>query len=354
MGGLHGIDMVSAGGGLRSITTVSTAIIGLIGTAPDAEGATPASVNLGSALLDNAFTLTAGENYPGRAGNALSVEAVAGAEAGSAITVALDKGVLVITLAVDERGEVTSTAAAVVEAISQSGTGIAARLNGNAGNGVVEPFTRQSFTGGQDEPFPVNTPWVIAGSEAHAARLGEGGTLKTAVTEILSQTGALIVGIRVSDAPTVKAGETVIGNIISGMQGFLLAQTKTGNQPRVFIAPDFSEDDGVGKALEAIAERMKGVAYLDSPSMATPQEVVARRSMYGERVEILRPRVLTTDGSGQMVYRPYSAFAAGLRARIDSELGYWWSKSNQVVKGFSGVEQPDSGLSGMKTAWRTS
>ena len=342
MGGLHGIDMVSAGGGLRSITTVSTAIIGLIGTAPDAEGATPASVNLGSALLDNAFTLTAGESYPGRAGNALGVKAVAGSEVGSLITVVLDKGELIITLPVDEQGKVTSTATAVVEAISQSDIDVAAQLNGNAGSGMVEPFTRQSFTGGQDEPFPMNTPWVIAGSEAQAARLGEGGTLKTAVTEILSQTGALIVGIRVSDVPAARAGTTVIGNIISGMQGFLLAQTKTGNQPRVFIAPGFSEDDGVGKALEAIADRMKGVAYLDSLSMATPQEVVARRSMYGERVEILRPRVLTTDGSGQMVYRPYSAFAAGLRARIDSELGYWWSKSNQVVKGFSGVEQPDS------------
>lgn len=345
MGGLHGIGMQSAGGGLRSITTVSTAIIGLIGTAPDAEGATAATVSLGSTLLDNAFTLTAGSTYPGRTGNALKVKAVAGAEAVEGeppVTVALTKGELLLTMAVDATAEVLATAADVVEAINAAADiDIIAQTDG-AGAGAVTPFASQVFSGGQDEPFPLNKPWIIAGSETQVARLGEAGTLKTAVAEILSQTGALIVGIRVDDAAAVRAEASLTGNIISGISGFLLAQTTTGNQPRVFIAPEFSEDDGVGKALETVATRMGGVAYLDMPAMSTPQEAVARRMKYGERVEILRPRVLTTDGDGQQVYRPYSAFAAGLRARIDSELGYWWSKSNQVVNGFSGVEQPDS------------
>lgn len=339
MSGLHGIDMVSAGGGIRSITTVSTAIIGLIGTAPDAEGATPATLLLGSALLDTALTLTTTGKFLGRPGNALRVTGI-GSVTVTDVGVALTGSLITLTLPQDDDGASLATAAEVVDAINQaSGIDVFATLGSNPGEGVIEPFDPLAFSGGQDEPFPMGKPWIIAGSETQAKRLGEAGTLKTAVGEIFSQTGALIVGVRVEEGANSAA---TLASVISGLSLFLLAQTTTGNQPRVFIAPGFSEDDGVGKALEAVAGRMKGVAYLDSPSMATPQEVVARRALYGERVEIMRPRVLTTDGSGQAVYRPYSAFAAGLRARIDSEKGYWWSKSNQEVRGFAGVEQPDS------------
>jgi phage tail sheath protein FI len=55
----------------------------------------------------------------------------------------------------------------------------------------------------------------------------------------------------------------------------------------------------------------------------------------------------------QLVYRPYSAFAAGLRARIDFEKGWWWSKSNQDINNILGVEQIVNSSSAMKTAMRT-
>ncbi|MEM8267119.1 phage tail protein, partial [Morganella morganii] len=71
--------------------------------------------------------------------------------------------------------------------------------------------------------------------------------------------------------------------------------------------------------------------YLDCASMATLPEVVQRRQMYGGRVELLRPRVQKVNASGELEFRPYSAFAAGLRARIDLEKGWWWSKSNQDI-----------------------
>ncbi|AKB04480.1 phage tail protein [Vibrio cholerae] len=38
--------------------------------------------------------------------------------------------------------------------------------------------------------------------------------------------------------------------------------------------------------------------------------------------------------------RPSSARQAGLRARIDAEKGFWWSKSNQEIYGIVGTSQP--------------
>ena len=77
--------------------------------------------------------------------------------------------------------------------------------------------------------------------------------------------------------------------------------------------------------------------YVDCASGATLQEVVQRRQSYGARTELLRPRVRASDADGQLVYRPYSAFAAGLRARIDFEKGWWWSKSNRDINNILGV-----------------
>ncbi|MDE7647502.1 phage tail sheath subtilisin-like domain-containing protein, partial [Enterobacter hormaechei] len=117
-------------------------------------------------------------------------------------------------------------------------------------------------------------------------------------------------------------------------------------QPRIVIAPGFSEDDAVGKALETIAGKLRAVAYVDCESGATLQEVVQRRQSYGTRTELLRPRVQVSNADGQLVYRPYSAFAAGLRARIDFEKGWWWSKSNQDINNILGVEQIDEFILG--------
>lgn len=100
------------------------------------------------------------------------------------------------------------------------------------------------------------------------------------------------------------------------------------------------------KALETVAGKLRAVAYVDCAAGATLQEVVQRRQSYGARTELLRPRVQVSNAEGLLVYRPYSAFAAGLRARIDYEKGWWWSKSNQEVYNILGVEQVDEFILG--------
>ena len=77
MSELHGVETLEYVSGALAITTVSTAIIGLVGTAPDAQPAVAASGESGSWLLDTRLRFTA--VTPGAAGNVLKVVARAGA-----------------------------------------------------------------------------------------------------------------------------------------------------------------------------------------------------------------------------------------------------------------------------------
>lgn len=366
MSELHGVETLEYISGAIAITTVSTAVIGLVGTAPDAQPAVAATGESGSLLLNTRLQYVAGK--AGRAGNVLKVVAVAGEparseslsvqksgkiqpveaqdnvmpEAGGMATVATwdsDAGVLTLTLAVDESGSITATAAEVVAAVGAlEKTGITVALAPDTdGKGVMSPFSI-TLSGGEDEPFPLNTPVVVAGGIGQAAKLGTAGSLYNELNDIFDQYGALVVVVR---ADTADAEETQRAAVIAAMAGLVKSKTITTYQPRILIAPAFSDDDAVAKALETKAAKLRAITYIESAPAATVQEVVKRRDLFGERVELMRPRVQVADSDGQLVYQPYTARAAGLRARIDNEKGWWWSKSNQDIYNILGVEQVD-------------
>ncbi|MEZ2602857.1 phage tail sheath family protein [Kluyvera intermedia] len=347
---LHGVRTLEDDSAPKQITTVNMSVIGLVGTAPLAEAGTAASLTTGSSILNNQVIYTAAE--PGEEGNQLQVRAVAGEadSSGGAETYAtFAEELLTITLGTDTDGTIIATAADVVAAVSELGPeAISAALpDGLAGEGVIVPFGKTSLAGGGDEPFPLYTPALIAGSRTQAKKLSVLGSLSHDMYDILNQTGAYVIVVRV---PEVPGEDLQRAAIIRGIEALQLGQSSVNYTPRILIAPDWSTDDGVGKALESMAERCRAIAYLDSPSMATPEEVSRRGQMYGARVELLRPRIkVVSDIAGRTLNRPYSAAAAGHRVRIDSTKGFWWSKSNQEVLGFTGLEQVDSYMVGDDT-----
>lgn len=350
---LHGVRTKEKDSATKAVTNVNLSVIGLVGTAPDAEQGTAASLTTGSVLAGNALTFTAKE--PGAGGNKLKVTMVAGEPteatddtdaAGAATAAAFADGVLTVTLGTDDKGAVTATAIEVADVINElQDAGITAALYaGSAGDGVVTELAATALSGGTNEPFPLYKTAIISGSKSKTKKLGTAGTLYADMQDILAQTGALVIVVRVEadeDEDKQRA------NILQGIEALQLAQGSTNYQPRILIAPEWSTDDGVGKALESMATKLRAVTYLDSPSGATPVEVAQRAQKYGARVEMLRPRIMvTSDVTGESVSRPYSAAAAGHRVRIDSEKGWWWSKSNQEVLGFTGLEQVDTWLIG--------
>lgn len=344
MAQLHGVETIELTSGTVAVTTVQTAIIGLVGTAPDASEGAPAGGTIGTPILDNVVTFTA--TVAGRAGNVIVVEAIAGTpdpdNPASVETTAEWDSIalkLSITLGCDEKGELNATASDVASAanaapnvkLSVAGTGV----------GPVAPFSLQ-LTGGEDEPFPLNTPVAIVGTSL-LSRLGEKGTLKQSLTDINDQRNALTVVVRVAEETEATKQRAAV---LAGIGKLTSSKSVTTYQPRIVIATGFSEDDAVGKALETVAGKLRAVAYVDCASGATLQEVVQRRQSYGARTELLRPRVQVSNADGQLVYRAYSAFAAGLRARIDFEKGWWWSKSNQDISNILGLEQIDEFILG--------
>lgn len=345
MSQLHGVETIELTSGTVAVTTIQTAIIGLVGTAPDAAGAVAATLTTGTPLLNNELVITA--KVAGRSGNAIRVIAEQAqpdrkrkdAASAAPVSAKWESDSLLITLGCNDAGEGIASVSDVVAAVN--GAQGANAVASGSGDGIVSPFSG-TLSGGEDEPFPLNKPVAMAGT-ATLSRLGRTGTLKQALTEINDQRNALSVIVRVEEKSTPEEQRAAI---LTGISTLSSAKSVTTYQPRIVIAPGFSEDDAVGKALETVAGKLRAVAYVDCAPGATLQEVVLRRQSYGSRTELLRPRVQVSNADGQLVYRPYSAFAAGLRARIDYEKGWWWSKSNQEVYNILGVEQVDEFILG--------
>jgi hypothetical protein len=343
MSELHGVETIELMAGTVAVTTIQTAIIGLVGTAPNASKGSFAAVSTGTSLLDNVLNFSAA--VVGRGGNALSIKAVVAtpdAENPGAVptSATFAGGVLSITLGCDIDGNVTATASEVAAAVKAVATS-AITVEETTAGGIVSPFS-VSLSGGEEEPFPLNTPVAVIGS-SQVSKLGVAGSLKAAMADINDQTTGLVIVVRVEeDTDAAKQRAAILG----GIEAWSKSESVTGYKPRILIATGFSEDDAVGKALETAANKLRAVDYVDCASMATAQEVVQRRQMYGARTELLRPRVSVANAAGEIVFSPYSARAAGLRARIDVEKGWWWSKSNQDIANILGVEQVDEFILG--------
>ncbi|WP_433886065.1 phage tail sheath subtilisin-like domain-containing protein [Pseudomonas vranovensis] len=135
----------------------------------------------------------------------------------------------------------------------------------------------------------------------------------------------------------------------SGLLAFQDSYTQFGFFPKIFIAPGYSTLNAVSVELIASAIKMGGVAYIDAPIGTTVQQVIAGRGPSGtinfntssDRVRLCYPHVKVYDQiSGGDRLQPLSIRAAGLRAKVDNDNGYWWSSSNKELLGVIGLERP--------------
>ncbi len=335
---LHGVELLEVDSGSRSITTSKSAVIGLIGTAPDSLGAVAATLTKGSAILNDGLSFVAVK--AGSEGNAISIIFADPGAPDGVLSIAVDVSKITVTLATDEVSAIVSTAEEVAVAINAD---VAAKLLVVAsflgdGTGDVTASDRAYLSGGEAEPFPLGKPVAVGGDTAMVAKLGSVGTLSAAFDDIFDQTGALVIAVRVEKAATDAETQA---NIILGMQAWLDSKTETGYKPRILCAPEWSHYDGVAAEMQSKAKRLRAIAYFDCDISATYTDAIKRARNYGERVEMLWPWVTVFDtDQAKNINRPYSGRAAGLRARIDDEKGFWWSKSNQKIYGIVGTAQP--------------
>lgn len=323
----HGVRILELSDGLRPIRIVDSSIIGLVGTAPDAEAAVAASLTIGTGT--SALTFVA--DTAGVAGNQISVRLRNPGAISQTLSVAISEKAITVNLATDESGVITSTAALIKTALDANAT-IAALVNvTSGGSGVVTSQPTTLLSGGLDEAFPINTPFLVAGSQRVAARAGSTGTIPTALADIFRQIGAAVVVVRAAvgedDAETEE-------NILAAIAKLLEAEATVSLVPRLLIAPEFSADKTVADELISVADKLKAFVYADGPN-TTDAEAIAYAGQFGsERLAVIDPWVVRNG----VTHAPSAAWA-GATAKSDIERGFWWSPSNIAVLGFDATSR---------------
>lgn len=340
---LHGVEVVEIDDGIRAIRTVKSSVIGLVGTAPNADP----EIKAAGTVAGLSFV----SKLNGLLGNQTSIQLVDPAANSAALAVTVTGRTITVSLATSVSGAITSTAAQIKTAIEADAAANAlVTITGTGSTAVAATFRPVFLTGGQDEPFPLNVPVLVAGNPRKAALLGAGGTLPDAIDGIFSQTGAAVVVVRVAEGE--DAAET-LANVVgaagaeyTGVWSLLTAESVVGFCPRILIAPGFTsgsagagQKNAVVAELEIIANRLRAVAIADGRSTTDADAINDRRNYGNKRVYFHDVDYLIVK-NGEVVQVPASAYIAGVIARTDNELGFWHSPSNKDVFGIVGLARP--------------
>lgn len=186
-------------------------------------------------------------------------------------------------------------------------------------------------------------------SESDDAQFGLTGSIIQALKAIRLQFKSAIVFV-VSVGTGVVTPETVDfeGTITpetgvkTGLKCFEDCYSQYGFLPKILIAPVYSATAGIATALRASALKFRGCAYIDSTVAMTVATALLSRGVAGlwnfsdYRAKLLYPGIVDQEG----VAVPFSPFAAGLRAFVDNTFGFWYSSSNNELKGIQALEIP--------------
>ena len=315
---LHGIETIEVERGPRAIRVVKSAVIALVGTAP-----------MGPV---NELTLSLNDRDAAQFGPHLSgfsiPEALEGIYDFGAGTVLV---VNVLDPAVHRTG--------VVGQARQFGDNDLLQLQ----HGALQLIELKSADGAttyvRDTDYSVN---LLTG---RVTRLAAGGiAAKAQIKADYTHADPNKV------TPADIIGAVTVAGLRTGLKAFQDSYNTLGFFAKIFIAPGFSTLNAVSVELIAEATDVKAVTYIDAPIGTTVQQVIAGRGPAGainfntssDRVRLCYPHVKVYDAvaaSGERL-QPLSIRAAGLRAKVDNDKGYWWSSSNQELLGVLGLERP--------------
>jgi len=93
--------------------------------------------------------------------------------------------------------------------------------------------------------------------------------------------------------------------------------------------------------LMGVAEALRAIAYVDGPDTTDQAAVQYRGGINSGRVFVCDPKVLKFDtATAANVARPSSPIWAAQQAKMDLEQGFWWPGSNVPFSGIVGVNRP--------------
>ncbi|WP_395315807.1 phage tail sheath protein [Variovorax sp. UC74_104] len=194
--------------------------------------------------------------------------------------------------------------------------------------------------------FPLNTPVLVTNVYNAMGKAGTTGTLKKTLEYIAALARPITVVVRVEPgADEAATTSNVIGTVLpsgqrTGMKALLTAQAKLGIKPRILGCPGL-DTQPVATALSTIAKSLRAFAYVNAWGCETVEEATAYRQQFGAReLMVIHPDFLAWDTVTKANARaPAVAFALGLRAKIDNEIGWHKTLSNVAVDGVTGISQ---------------
>lgn len=319
---LHGVETIEIETGPRPVKTVKSAVIALIGTAP-----------IGAV---NEPTLVLSEKGAAAFGSQLT---------GFTIPQALDAiydhgaGTVIVINVLDPSIHKTNVPNEAV--IFDASTDQASLVHGAIANLVLKSNDNATT-------YVVGTDYTVDPLTGKLTRVKGGGIVAG---------GGGKAGYDYADPTKVTAAD-IIGTVnVAGVRTGLKALKDTYNLfgffAKILIAPAFCTQNSVAVELIAMADQLDAVAYIDAPIGTTYAQALAGRGPAGtinfntssDRVRLCYPHVKVYDSASSAErLEPLSARAAGLRAKIDLEKGFWWSSSNQELAGVTGVERQLSAM----------
>jgi phage tail sheath protein FI len=200
--------------------------------------------------------------------------------------------------------------------------------------------------------FPLDKPALITNVNSAIGKAGTKGTLAAALDAISQQASPIVVVVRVADGvgETAEAkiadqvskiiGTTLPSGQYTGMKALLAAQTQLGVKPRILGVPEYDSEE-VTTALVAIAQKLRAFAYASTAGAETIAEAIAYRDKFGAReLMLLHPEFTRWDTTiNATVSVSPVAYALGLRAKIDQEVGWHKTLSNLPINGVTGLSR---------------
>ena len=313
---MHGIETTEVERGPRAIRVVKSAVIALVGTAP------MGPVNTLTLSLNETDGAQFGPDLPGF-GIPEALDGIYDFGAGTVLVInVLDPTIHRTSVVAEEQAFGDNDLLQLAQGALQSL--------------VLKPEAGDTYVVGTDYTVDMLT-----------------GRVKRLVTGSIPAKGAVKADYTYSDPSKVTAAD-IIGTVNAaglrtGLKAFQDSYNQLGFFPKIFIAPGFSTLNAVSVELIAAATQLSAVAYIDAPIGSTVQQVIAGRGPAGtlnfntssDRVRLCYPHVKVYDArtNGERL-QPLSIRAAGLRAKVDNDKGYWWSSSNQELLGVIGLERP--------------
>lgn len=199
--------------------------------------------------------------------------------------------------------------------------------------------------------FPLNRPALVTDVMAAIGKAGTQGTLAATLSAISKQCKPIIVVVRVAAGEGATAAEKaadqtskVIGTVLpngqyTGLQALRAAEGALKVKPRILGAPGL-DNQAVASELAVIAKSLRAFAYASTHSTTVSQALLYRDNFAARELMLIHPDFQRWDTTTSATVKADAvAYALGLRAKIDMDIGWHKTISNVSVEGVTGISQ---------------